>query len=71
MEGRHHRMSSEKCQVLILAPHGSKQYFEALAAIDAVGLPVAAGHVDALGTVLGGLREFTLEADGRLSSSSQ
>eukprot|EP00974_Lingulodinium_polyedra_P015448 1495726-Lingulodinium_polyedra.AAC.1 len=64
MEGRRHRMSAEKCQVLVLAPCGSKQYFEALAAIDAVGLPVAAGRVGAFGAVLGGLRAFILEADG-------
>ena len=70
MGARNHKMSAEKCQVLILAPPGSRQHLEAVAAAEAAGLPVAAGHVDALGTALGGLRELTLETDGRPSTAS-
>ena len=41
-----------------------------MTAAEAVGLPVAAGHVDTLGTALGGLRELTLETDGGPSTAS-
>ena len=42
----------------------------AAAAVRRAGLPVATGHVDALGTALGGLREASLEANGRPDASS-
>eukprot|EP00974_Lingulodinium_polyedra_P099325 9621685-Lingulodinium_polyedra.AAC.1 len=71
MEARNHRMSASKCQVLILAPRGSRQYYEARAAAEVQGLPTVDGHVDALGTALGGLREIALEADGRVGGTSQ
>ena len=70
MGARNHKMSADKCLVLILAPPGSRQHLEAVAAAEAVGLPVAAGHVDALGIALGVLRELTLETDGRPGTAS-
>ena len=57
--------------MLPLAPQGSWQYQAAVQAAEAVGRPLEAGHVDALGTTLGGLREITLEADGRLGGTPQ
>ena len=71
MSTLNHKMSADKCSVLPLAPRGSSQYLAAEAAAKAAGVPLAAGHVDALGTALGGLREISLEADGRLRGTPQ
>ena len=70
LAARNHRMAPEKCNVLILAAPGSASYMTAAAAARRAGLPVATGHVDALGTALGGLREASLEANGRPDASS-
>ena len=67
---RNHRMAAEKCNVLILAQPGSASYVAAAAIANRAGLPIATGHVDALGTALGGLRETSLEANGRPDASS-
>ena len=70
LAARNHRMAPTKCNVLILAEPGSASYLAAAAAANRAGLPVATGHVDALGTALGGLREASLEANGKPDASS-